>query len=82
MFLHRSQNQRTQLRGAEGVMTERQNIKSFIFKVLDTIELQMQQRLSSLERFLGLLDFSKFHLYEEDFPDSAFNSLRDTCTVF
>lgn len=54
------------------------------FKVLDTIDLQMQKRLSSLEKmeFLGLLDFSKFQLYEQTFPESAFNSLKETYAQF
>lgn len=54
--------------------------KELYFEVLDTIGLQMNVRLSSLEKmaFLGLFDFSKFHHYEQAFPDNACDSLKST----
>lgn len=54
------------------------------FNILDTIDLHMEKRLSSLEKlaFLSLLDFSKFAEYYKTFPDTAFNSLNETYRHF
>lgn len=71
------ENPAKRCRGADDMNTQ---YKELYFKVLDTIDSQMQQRLSSLDKmsFLGLLDFSRFHQYEQAFPDSAFDSLKYT----
>ena len=75
------ENPAKRCRGAGDRKTE---YKELYFKVLDTIDSQMQQRLSSLEKmtFLGLLDFPRFHQYEQAFPESAFDSLKYTYGQF
>lgn len=75
------ENPAKRCRGAGDRKTE---YKELYFKVLDTIDSQMQHRLSSLEKmtFLGLLDFPRFHQYEQAFPESAFDSLKYTYGQF
>ncbi|ROL45241.1 Zinc finger MYM-type protein 1 [Anabarilius grahami] len=67
-------------RGAD----KKEQYKDLFFKILDTIDLHMEKRISSVEKlaFLSLLDFSKFVEYDKTFPDTAFNSLKETYAHF
>ncbi len=58
--------------------------QNLFFNILDNIDLHMGKRLSSLEKlaFLSLLNFSKFAEYYKTFPDTTFNSLKETYRHF
>ncbi|XP_077412732.1 zinc finger MYM-type protein 1 [Vanacampus margaritifer] len=71
------ENPAKRCRGPSDMKTE---YEALYFKALDVIDSQMQQCLSSLEKmaFVSLLDFNRFHQYEQAFPDAAIDSLKYT----